>query len=89
MKLHFSSPGNIEVEFVEAVEPYTPYHLDLKRFGHRAELRVNGKKVPSRGKLAPFLAGTNLFIGGTAPGISVNSKIGGAAPFEGCINKVF
>ncbi|VDN45270.1 unnamed protein product [Gongylonema pulchrum] len=34
------------------------------------------------------MAGTNLFIGGIAPGIVVNPRIGGASPFSGCISKV-
>lgn len=65
-----------------------PYHLDLKRFGNRDEVRINGTKIPSRGKLSTFLPGTNLFIGGVPSGITVNPRIGGAATFEGCISKV-
>ncbi|VDN41094.1 unnamed protein product [Gongylonema pulchrum] len=86
--LYNSGDGSIEAESAEIVKPNEHYLLDLKKFGQRTELRVNGKKVPVRGKLAPFMAGTNLFIGGIAPGIVVNPRIGGASPFSGCISKV-
>uniref|UniRef100_A0A0R3S5V2 Neurexin-4 n=1 Tax=Elaeophora elaphi TaxID=1147741 RepID=A0A0R3S5V2_9BILA len=85
--LYSSSDGNIEIESDE-VQTNVSYHLDLKRFGNRAEVRINGTKIPTRGKLSTFLPGTNLFIGGVPSGITVNRRIGGAASFKGCISKI-
>lgn len=78
----------MEIVDLENVKKGEPYNLDLKRFGHRTEFRINGRKVPSRGKLSPFLTDTALFIGGLPPGVEANIKLGGAAPFDGCISKV-
>uniref|UniRef100_A0A915PXY9 EGF-like domain-containing protein n=1 Tax=Setaria digitata TaxID=48799 RepID=A0A915PXY9_9BILA len=86
--LYNSGDGNMEVESLDEVKLNVPYHLDLKRFGNRAELRINGTKIPSRGKLSAFVPGTNLFIGGVPSGVTVNSRIGGAASFRGCISKI-
>ncbi|EFO18041.1 hypothetical protein LOAG_10457 [Loa loa] len=86
--LYSSSDGNIEIESSDEVKINVPYQLDLKRFGNRAELRINGTKIPIRGKLSTFLPGTNLFIGGIPSGIMVNPRIGGAASFKGCISKI-
>ncbi|KAM3718657.1 Basement membrane proteoglycan [Dirofilaria immitis] len=86
--LYNSANGNTEIESPDEVQVNVPYRLDLKRFGNRAEFRINGTRIPSRGKLSAFLSGTNLFIGGIPPGITVNPRIGGAASFKGCISKI-
>ncbi|EJW74246.1 hypothetical protein WUBG_14846 [Wuchereria bancrofti] len=43
--LYSSADGNIEIESPDEVIINVPYHLDLKRFGNRAEVRINGTKI--------------------------------------------
>lgn len=78
----------MEIETSDEVRKNETYHFDVKRYGNHAEVRINGVKIPIRKKLPTFLPGTNLFIGGVPSGITVNSRIGGAASFKGCISKV-
>ncbi|VDM42965.1 unnamed protein product [Toxocara canis] len=80
--------GNVEMEGTEAIEDGSTYKVELKRMGQKGELRINGKKVASKSRLAPFQAATDLFIGGLPPGVVPHRRFSGAAPLNGCIYKV-
>ncbi|KHN80139.1 Basement membrane proteoglycan [Toxocara canis] len=80
--------GNVEMEGTEAIEDGSTYKVELKRMGQKGELRINGKKVASKSRLAPFQAATDLFIGGLPPGVVPHRRFSGAAPLNGCIYKI-
>lgn len=80
--------GNVEVEAAEPIEEGNTYKIEMKRLGLRGELRVNGKKAASKTRLAPFQAGTDLFVGGLPPGVSPHRRLNGVAPLNGCVYKV-
>uniref|UniRef100_A0A9J2P054 Basement membrane proteoglycan n=1 Tax=Ascaris lumbricoides TaxID=6252 RepID=A0A9J2P054_ASCLU len=80
--------GNVEVEAAEPIEEGNTYKIEMKRLGLRGELRVNGKKAASKTRLAPFQAGTDLFVGGLPPGVSPHRRLNGVAPLNGCVYKI-
>lgn len=64
------------------------YELVLKRLEQRTEMSVNNRSFVSEVKLEAFQVGTELFIGGLAPGIAPNVKLDVFSYFEGCIHNV-
>ncbi len=79
--------GFVEMEVDESIEPGKTYKVELRRQGTKTEMRVNGKKEKSKARLEPFQVGTELFMGGLAPGITPTMHLLNTSSFRGCIVK--